>query len=251
MKFKILGWTLTVSCLICLAGCGTTPASSVATVPETTGQPFGASAIDTAPVQAAETTTLPETSFAEAMPPENQIPDETQSAEEPAGPEAVDYTPQAVIAAIICDAVDTLPYAPEDPMYLWRSVGYLAGQIGIDGDLIQQEGDFGKITPETARLFACAIAPDFSGDLPSVSEEDPLISAGDDGSYLINMLDQGELTLEMTENRFSATDGPVTEDAEFFRDGQSLGIYTVTLVPYTGLEDGALFRYSIQDISPK
>lgn len=136
-------------------------------------------------------------------------------------------------------------------MYLWRCVGYLAGQIGFDGELVTGEQDAGKLSAESVLCLAYAVDGNFSGQLPEVTEEDPLISTADDGSYLINMLEQGNLTLEMTENRLSMTGDSCTEEAQLLRDGESLGTYEVTLVRYTGTSTPGYFSYSIQSISPK
>lgn len=136
-------------------------------------------------------------------------------------------------------------------MYLWRSVGYLIGQIGTDADIITMEDDFGKVSPEDAAIFAQAMYAGFDGNLPSVTEEDPLISMAEDGSYLINMLDQGALVLEMTTNRIGADTDTVTEEAELFQDGESLGAYTVTLTATSPSSPvHSYFAYSITDLVP-
>lgn len=233
--------------LILLSGCGGDESVQSLSVPSASPEAFGTSALETVPVQEAETTTLPDTSGTpETAPDASQVePEETL---EP----SADYIEQAVTAAIICDAIDMLPYTPEDSMYLWRAVGYLAGQIGIDDTLVTQSGDSGVLSENSARWLAYAMDADFTGTLPEVTEEDPLISMGEDGSYLINMLSQGYLALNMTNNRASQDGDVFTEEAEFFRDEESLGTYTVTLVKYTGGAEGAqYFGYSIQDISPK
>lgn len=241
--------------LILLSGCGeTTTPVSVSSAP---AEAFGASTLEAVPVQEAETTTLPEGSVVPetgVQTPQASTPDtDSENATEPS-PVNInhDYIDKAVTAAIICDSMDMLPYTPEDSMYLWRAVGYLAGQIGTDGTLVTQSGDHGNITETAALWLAYAMDADFSGELPSVTEEDPLISHEDNGSYLINMLAQGALTLNMTNTRDTAEGDVFTEEAELLRDGESLGTYTVTLVKYTGpMEGGHHFGYSIQDISSK
>lgn len=249
MKRSVL---LILMCLICLflwTGCGNASDPSTASAPSASGTPdaFGETALADTPVQEAATTTLPEDQTAGSSQPESA----SVSSEEASGAVS-DYTEQAVIAAIICAAVDTLPYAPEDSMYLWRGIGYLIGQIGTQADIITQEGEFGHIAAEDAAIFAYAIDADFDGNIPSTSEEDPLIGTAEDGGYLINMLDQGALSLSMTENRLSSDADTVTEEAELFRDGESLGVYTVTLTKYAN-PDGPgrnYFAYSITDITP-
>lgn len=239
MKTKLFSLILATSLLFSLTACGNAAQSTAASVPSEAPQTFGDSALETVPVQEAQTTALP------------QQPD---SSEAPAVTEATaaDFTEQAVTAAIICDAMDALPYTPEDPMYIWRSVGYLIGQIGTEADLITMEGDFGHIAQDSAAVFAYAMDADFSGSLPSVTEEDPLIAVAEDGGYLINMLSHGDLSLTMTRNRYDTAADTCSEEAELFLNGESLGVYTVTLTAYTGGDIGRqYFSYSIQDISPK
>lgn len=249
MKTKLLSLILIISCLFSLTACGSNAQSTaeVASEPAQVPQAFGTSTLEDVPVQEAQTTTLPEAAET------SEAPVNVPSAPDADASSAVqDFTEQAVTAAIICDAMDALPYTPEDPMYIWRAVGYLIGQIGTDADLITMEGDFGHIASESALIFAHAIDADYSGDVPSVTEEDPLISIAEDGGYLINMLSQGDLVLEMTRNRDTAEGDTCTEEAELFQNGESLGVYTVTLSAYTGGNDGGrYFAYSIQDISSK
>ncbi len=243
MKRNYMALMLVIGLLLSLCACGKTE-SSVASVPAETSEPqaFGDVSLEDIPALEAQTTSLPEGSAAEPA----------DSAQEPAAPPAAaqDFTEAAVIAAIICDGVDMLPYAPEDPMYLWRSVGYCIGQVGTAADLVTMEDVFGKVSPDAALIFAWAMDADFSGEMPSVTEEDPLIAMAEDGGYLINMLSQGNLELQMTENRYNAGGETVIEEAELFRDGESIGTYTVTLTPYTGPAEGAqYFSCSISHIS--
>lgn len=237
MKYSI-SCTLLLLMALFLTGCGQTPAASVVESSSAPPDAFG-SPVESAPVEEAMTTALPAGSALEPV--VISVPE--------AEPEMQDHTEDAVIAAIVACAVDQLEYSSVDDQYLWRCVGYLAGQIGIDQDLVTAEGDFGHITPETATMLAYAVNGDFSGTLPVVTEEDPLISKTEEGGYLINLLSQGSLELQMTENRHPGE--TTTEEAELFQDGNSLGRYTITLTDYRGDEAGAkYFSYSILNVSP-
>ncbi len=251
MKFRILSGLLCLILLFSLAGCGnetvSTPESSIS---ETTQEAFGNMSLVDAPIQEAQTTALPGSATEPELTTEKaDVSIQDTTAQKTA--DVRDFTEQAVTAVIICDALDMLEYTPEDSMYLWRSVGYLIGQIGTDTDLITMEGDFGKVSQEAAPIFAAALNADFDGTMPSVTEEDPLISMAEDGGYLINMLDQGNLVLEMTTNRIGAETDTVTEEATLFQNGESLGTYTVTLkatAPDSAVHN--YFAYCITNLAP-
>ena len=248
MKFRAFPIFLCLALMASLVGCGNETVSAPTTETSVSAAPeaFGDMSLAETPIQEAQTTLLP----ADAPAEDESIIEAPQSAVE--APAAIqDYTAEAVTAAIICDAVDMLEYNPTDDQYLWRCVGYLIGQIGAEGDLITMEGDFGKITAQDAAIFAYAVSSDFDGNIPSVTEEDPLISKSEDGGYFINMLSQGELELNMTENRFSSDDDTFTEEAELLQNGESLGRYTVTLKKYAGDDNGSnYFAYSILGLVP-
>lgn len=237
-----------ISCMLlmvlCFTACGENQASSLPESSSPAPEAFG-TRVDSTPVEEAMTTALPEGSILDA--PDGSLlepeapPDSTQ--------EVQDYTEKAVIAAIVSCSLDHLEYNASDDQYLWRSVGYLAGQIGVDQNLLTSQGDFGQITPETAAMLAYAVNGDFNGTLPVVTEEDPLISRAENGDYLINLLSQGTLELQMTENRHPGE--TVTEEAELFQNGESLGRYSVTLTDYRGdITGGQYFSYSILDVTP-
>lgn len=244
MKYCIRAIILCVVLLCILTGCGKDAVSSGSEPASSAPQAFGVSSLETTPVEEAETTALPADSVLE--------PVTVQDSALPESPLQVeDHTNEAVTAALIACALDHLEFSSTDDQFLWRAVGYLAGQLGTDSDLVSSEGDFGALTQENAKILAYAVNGSFSGELPVVTEEDPLISRTEDGDYLINMLSQGTLELQMTENRYTSQEDTVTEEAELFQDGISLGSYTVTLQKYQGSETGnAYFAYSISDLSP-
>lgn len=249
MKYCIRSIILCVVLFCILTGCGKDAVSSVSEPASSAPQTFGVSSLETTPVEEAETTALPADSVLEPVTvPDSALPEPSQ-VEPPLQVE--DHTQEAVTAALIACAVDHLEFSPTDDQFLWRAVGYLAGQLGTDGDLVTSDGDFGALTPDHAAILAYAVNGSFSGELPTVTEEDPLISKAEDDSYLINMLSQGTLELQMTENRYTSHEDTVTEEAELIQDGVSLGSYTVTLQKYQGSETGnTYFAYSIVDLSP-
>ena len=233
MKHRFFIFLLCLLLIIGLTCCGEKESVAEPSVSSAVPEAFGAASIRDIPLEEAQTTALPASDTISAEPPQT-LPD---------------YTEATVTAAIICDAMDMLPYTQGDDQYLWRAVGYLAGQIGFDEALITREGELGKVSSETAAALAYAVDSSFSGQLPAVTEEDPLISKSEDGGYLINMLDQGQLTLEMTQDRLNASTETFTEEAELFLDNVSLGKYQVELRNYTG-PMGGFFGYSIVSLSP-
>lgn len=250
MKYRICSLLLCAALLFSLTACGQETAAPLSEA-ESTGNPqsFGTSNLEGTPVEEAQTTFLPTDSNLEPV----VIQDKDFTADSQLEPTAQiqDHTKDAVTAALIACALDHLEFSPTDDQFLWRAVGYLAGQLGTDSDLVSSEGDFGALTQENAKILAYAVNGSFSGELPVVTEEDPLISRTEDGDYLINMLSQGTLELQMTENRYTSQEDTVTEEAELFQDGINLGSYTVTLQKYQGSETGnAYFAYSILDLSP-
>lgn len=244
MKSRIPALILCAAMMITMTACGGKDnMPSVASAPSEAPAAFGDTSLADAPLQEAETTSLP----AEA-------PSVSASVEESITETAVqDFTEEVVKAILVCDAVDLLPYNPDgDDMYFWRSIGYLIGEMGPQEGLIDLEEPLGKIQRQDAAIFAHAISATFSGELPVVTQEDPFIMLGDDDTYLINMLPQEDIELRMTENRFSNQGDTITEEAELLRNGESLGTYTVTLTEYTGTDPRgqAIFGFSIVSLEP-
>lgn len=249
MKRRMYSIVLCLALLISIAGCGQNDSSLLPeSEPAGTNQTFGASTLETPPVEEAQTTALPaEGNLEPQTMPDSALPE--SDPEEPTLP-VQDNTEAAVTAVIIAHAIDHLDFSPTDDQFLWRAVGYLAGQLGTGSDLVSSDGDFGALTPDHAAILAYAVNGSFSGELPAVTEEDPLISKTEEGSYLVNMLSQGSLELQMTENRYTSSEDTVTEEAELIQDGVSLGTYNVTLQKYSGDEAGnAFFAYSIVGLS--
>lgn len=236
MKYFLLWGLLTISLTACS---GTQDVSQLDSTGSTVPESFGTVELGSAPVEEAETTSLP--AQEESM---------TVSTAEEETPQILDYTEQAVTGVLISMGLDHLEYSNTDDQFLWRAVGYLAGQIGVEQQLMTQEGEMGKITPETAKILAYGVNGNFSGELPVVTEEDPLIAKMEDGNYLVNLLNQAGLELVMTENRFSTEEDLVTESAELLQNGESLGTYEVTLTKYQGGQEGQqYFSYSVVGVT--
>lgn len=100
---------------------------------------------------------------------------------------------QSVMAAILC-AQDGLTYDPEDPVYFWRAVGYLITLRSMDETFTSSGTDGTHLTAENLPIFVQAMFANYSGEVPSVTEEDPLVSRTEDGGYLIH---GPEVSLEM------------------------------------------------------
>lgn len=231
MKQRIASIILCISCLTALTACGDKPASSA---PEVSQEPetFGVTELP-ADTQA-ETPVVTEQPNAETAQAGQEAP-ETDN-----GNGALD---QQLAAAILCQQ-DGLSYDPEDPVYFWRAVGYLAGMTTQDGpgQATEDQGVY-EISTEDIQVYIQAMFGGFSGEIPSVTEEDPLVSMADNGDYLIHM---PQTTVTLT--NLTVTDGSV--QAEAAQNGQSAGTYEMTLTDYTGPQSGqGLFRYSLTGVT--
>ena len=154
---------------------------------------------------------------------------------------------QSVMAAILCDQ-DGLTYDPEDPVYFWRAVGYLVTLRSMDETFSSSTTEGTLVTQENLGVFVQAMFGDFSGEVPSVTEEDPLVSRAENGGYLIH---GPEVSLELSLGEITPSpNGGYTAQAELKNNGTNQGIYQVTLVDYTGPEAGKdLFRYSLSGVT--
>ena len=238
MKHRIIAALLAITLLLTASACGAETVSSVSAEPEAP-QSFGGEHFTDSTVQAADTTALPEPGSSEAA--EGQEPEPVQ-----------DLTALAVEAVLYCDAVDMLPYGPDDPMYFWRAMGTLIGLVGEKSTALKPEDGQYRLEGADAEIFALALFSDFDGVYPSVTEEDPMVALPEDGSdaYLIHTPEFSDLDLNMTEPE-GGEDGTATVEAELLQGGESLGKYTITLKAYP--EDRAgknTFAYSIVSAEP-
>ncbi len=227
MKKRVIAILLGLSCMLALAACGKeAPASE--SVPSETAQAFG-----NAPVESPQMAqTVPEA-------------DSSGWRVTPQGEESA--VNQSVMAAILCDQ-DGLTYDPEDPVYFWRAVGYLVTLRSMDETFSSSTTEGTLVTQENLDVFIQAMFADFSGEIPSVTEEDPLVSRTEDGGYLIH---GPEVSLELSLGEITPSpDGGYTAQAELKNDGENQGVYQVTMVDYTGPEAGKdLFRYSLTGVT--
>lgn len=229
MKIKLFSLLLI---LLLLTACGQEPVSLPSEAPQeemTFGQ-----AVDT-PTQAAQTTTMPSA-------PEEAPEEAPQGAPlAPVESEEVEYSPlhAQLSALILMKESDALSYQPEDPIATLRSLGYLVGLMQGEDDRIQVSGTAGTITPAMAEEYVKALFDDFSGALPAVTEEDPLVKK--QGQNLeINLVELGELSLDCG-SVIEEADGTMTVTATLTQDGRSLPGYTFTLT----LSESSVFRYNV------
>ena len=153
MKNRVIAMLLCLLCMMALAACGKTP--QVSEVPATeTAQTFG-----NAPVESPE--------MAQTVPEEDSTGWRVSAEAEDS---AVN---QSVMAAILC-AQDGLTYDPEDPVYFWRAVGYLITLRSMDETFTSSGTDGTHLTAENLPIFVQAMFANYSGEVPSVTEEDPL-----------------------------------------------------------------------------
>jgi hypothetical protein len=104
----------------------------------------------------------------------------------------------AISAAVRCDYGESLPYDPTDPMYFWRAMGYFIGSIGESSVITYEDGAYTVSEADIPQL-AQVLFGDFDGTIPSVTEEDPLVSLGEDGTYVIHLPDLEDLGLTLSE----------------------------------------------------
>ena len=230
MKYRIPALLLALFFLFSMTGCGDTASvspSSSETEPQTFGNTFS-----DMPSGGAETTAPPS--------------DESSAEADPAAAAARTVHDSVAISAIlVCDAVERLPYSADDPMYFWRAIGYLAGLLNADQETV-------SMTAADVEIYAGALFPlafASSSDWPALTEEDPLVSR-DSANYLVHLPDISDLTFDVRD-AVPAGDSAYTAHAEIFRDGESLGQYTVHLTDYSGPNSGhSIFDHSILGLDP-
>ena len=227
MKKRVIAIVICLSCMAGLSACGQEPQVSEVSAQETV-QAFG-----NAPVESPQ--------MAQTVPEEDstgwRVP---PNAEESA-------VSQSVMAAILC-AQDGLTYDPEDPVYFWRAVGYLITLRSMDETFTSSEMDGTRVTSENLPIFVQAMFGDYAGDIPSVTEEDPLVSRTEDGDYLIHGPDS--ISLELSLGEITPAQEGYTAQAELKNGGENQGVFQITLVDYTGPETGKeLFRYSLTGVT--
>ena len=224
---RVIAIVICLSCMAGLSACGQKPQVSEAPVSEPP-QAFG-----NAPVESPQ--------MAQTVPEEDSTGWRvTPHAEESA-------VSQSVMAAILC-AQDGLTYDPEDPVYFWRAVGYLITLRSMDETFTSSEMDGTRVTPENLPIFVQAMFGNYIGDIPSVTEEDPLVSRTEDGDYLIHGPDS--ISLELSLGEITPAQEGYTAQAELKNDGENQGVFQITLVDYTGPEAGKeLFRYSLTGVT--
>ena len=224
MKNRAIAILIFLLCMAGLSACGNENPVSEAS-PAETSQPFG-----NAPVESPE--------MAQTVPEEDSLgwrvtPQPEESA-----------VSQPVMAAILCSR-DGLTYDPEDPVYFWRAVGYLITLCSMD----ETSGTEGiLVTQENLPIFIQAMFGSYAGEIPSVTEEDPLVSRTEDGDYLIHGPDG--ISLELSLGEITPVQDGYTAQAELKNEGENQGVFQVALVDYTGPEAGkALFRYSLTGVT--
>ncbi len=218
---------LLLSCMLALVACGKAPKASEASPTETV-QAFG-----NAPVESPERA--------------KTVPEEDSSGWRVAAQSEYSDVNQSVMAAILC-AQDGLIYDPVDPVYFWRAVGYLVTLRSMDESFTSSKTNGTHVTAENLTIFVQAMFANYSGEVPSVTEEDPLVSRTEGGDYFIHGPD---VSLEMALGEITHDqNGGYTAQAELKNQGENQGVYQVTLVDYTGSEAGKeLFQYSLTGIT--
>lgn len=219
--------------VLCLTACGGGDSTSS---PAETPAAFGASALEDAPRELADTVPASEAPGQNA--PAGSVL-EAQSAD------PIDMTEQAVACALAAELLDGFTYDPGDSGYFWRALGYL---IGLGGDPAHPVRD-GRVTlPEQALApYVTALFGPYTGQYPSLGEENPLVSQ-EGGMYTVTASALPDHSLTMTEPEPQG-DGTYRCHAEFSGDSGA-GSYTVTLTDAPqGSGGSSRFPYCITGIS--
>jgi hypothetical protein len=227
MMRKILALGLAL-CL--LTACGEKPASSAESA-ETEIQTFGVSVL---PEEAAA---APEPSQAPASAQEPADLQET-SEEVAEAAETQDYVEEILRAALYSEFVDDYHYQKDDPVYFWRAVSYLVGQVDSAA-----EGDTVTLTAQDMEPYVHAIFGEYTEQYPSTGEENPVISSSyEDGQevYHVTRRDLSDFSLDWEGQQEGDT---LTCTATVAYQGRS-GQYRLTLA-----EDPAgPFAYSLRSV---
>ncbi|MDD6024794.1 MAG: hypothetical protein PUC06_11275 [Oscillospiraceae bacterium] len=232
MKQKYIASALAFSLMLTLlSGCGGGTSSVSSISEEAPPEAFGTTVESTAQEEAVITVT----EEAEAPSDASEAPEEAlHSAEAPLAVTPRDISEQALFAVAYCDQVDQLSYDAQDPLYFWRAVGYLAGIVAEDMGLPINDG-FVTLTEENVLLLGHALFADCSGEFPAVTEEDPLVSRGENNTYMIHIFDVSDLTADFAYGE----DGSSCSISMTLRGQPVAETLTITTVPFTGADAGA------------
>lgn len=243
MKYKWITALLALTLCITAAGCAEQAASSAPTE-HPTAQSFG-EAFDAAVPEAAvpETSTVPaeeQASAPETAPIEEaEIPVEVEVDDE-----AAEQTLSNMIAAAaLCSVVDQMSYMPDDPIYFWRAIGYFVALSAEDHREITIEDGFAVISAADLAPYVSAMFPNYSGEYPSVTEEDPLISTDGADTYYVNLYPVEGVYAELDRVQIYRGDQYCVDAV--LSDGST---WFAILNDYDGPVNGA-FRYSLAEIS--
>ena len=249
MKYRIYALALILAAALLLAGCGETGSGTAPPVPagdaqyaEATDAPATAEAPAPAepfgvPETEAPAENTPDPAPAEAEAPvEGNAPAPVTEAEE----EHIDLTERAVFALCFA-ASEGMRYDPWDPIFFWRSMGYLMVETAesIPDVTLEPTDDLDllRIPAEHLDLFIQALFGNFEGQIPSLGEENPLVmwestEAGE--FYLVPVRDFSDVTLELGEI-VSYEAGTYYTEATLYRDGKALGTWSVNMEDYRSI----------------
>lgn len=222
MKYKLLPLLLLL--LLLVSAC-TGPAASVSSAPEEP-QAFGASNLDAAPEPMAGITTPPD-STSEQDPPE----------EDPYVPPTPDEC--VLLSALVAEYEAGLSYDPADPLYFWRAVSLLMGQVGTveDGQVRMTQSE---LAPLVTALFGSQPEP-----YPSLGEENPWVTETfEDGGSVYTATVTGPLDYTLSQSGLEPReDGTYLGQADLMSGRQYLATYSITLRDFPA-EEGAAQPFS-------
>lgn len=219
MKYKLIPLLLAVLLLTACTGPDNAPASAPSEVPQT----FGVSNLDAAPEPMAGVTTQPDSTA------------ELASAEE------VPYVPPTpdecvLLSALVAEYEAGLSYDPADPLYFWRAVSLLMGQMGtVEDGQVQMSQE--ELAPLVTALFGDGIE-----QYPSLGEENPWVTETFEGNQSIYTATvTGPLDYSLSQSGLEPReDGTYLGQVELLAGGQYLAGYSVTLRDFPESQGDAL-----------
>lgn len=227
MKYKFFPLLLL---LLLLCACTAPAGSGTSSMEEP--QTFGASNLGAAPEPMAGVTTQPDST---------EDPDPAE--EEPDTPPTPDEC--VLLSALVAEYEAGLSYDPADPLYFWRAVSLLMGQVGTveDGQVRMTQSE---LAPLVTALFGSQPEP-----YPSLGEENPWVTETfEDGQSVYTATVTGPLDYTLSQSGLEPReDGTYLGQTDLMSGRQYLATYSITLRDFPAEEDPAqLFSRCIEHI---
>lgn len=214
MKRIKIHW-LALAALILLSGCGGAPEAASSAASTTEPETFGITSAAEM-TQAASAADQPAPDQTQA-----QVTEEDTTVQAPDSVPSVDLTQAAIKAAACAVYFDGIDYQPMDPVYFWRAVCYLAGEVGTSDPAITEEDGFLVVAAEDLPRFVERLFGPYTEQYPSLGEENPFARwEVRDGAefYVITRRDLDNLSVEQGEPERTES-GTILREVVLLEDG--------------------------------